>query len=257
MWELFAFGTFWFYLLIVGYLVGTIILTELDRAFYTTMLSAAVLAAIITLGNGYILSWTLSHPWYIATGCVSYVLIGMVWAVVKWTFYTRSIEEFIREHQLQWIAKLQDVMDSAQKLAEQAQRYGESSRGRYTPLTEQQISDYTESIQSRTLIGMCVDEWNTYVVSWEKDRREKKKARVWIVTKPLTKPTTMEQVKTFVDENKSKVIGWMAYWPTNAAWTFLNDPLRKLAKQCFKSIRGILEAIAARTFGVQVQAKSA
>ena len=124
-------------------------------------------------------------------------------------------------------------------------------------LSEQQVTDYTASIKTRSLVGVAVGEWEAYVADWEKARREKKKAGNWIIPKPLTKPTTMEEVKTFVDENKSKVTGWMAHWPSNALWTFLNDPLRKLAKQCFKSIRGILEAIAARAFDVKVQAKAA
>lgn len=234
MWEVFAIGTFWFYLLVATYIVTSIFLMEMNRVLLTTLVTIGTVVIITFMGNKEILSWTTLHPWYVASGFLAYILIGVVWAIIKWSFYTREIEEFIQESKVKWVFDLQGRLD-------------EDNRRSY--LNEQQKVDYIASIQSREPVGVAIQEWDKYVLDYEIRRRSLRTN--WRIPKPLSRPKTMEEIKTFVDENKSKVVGWMTYWFSSLVWTFLNDPLRRLMKYLFYRIRGILEAIAARTFGVR------
>lgn len=46
--------------------------------------------------------------------------------------------------------------------------------------------------------------------------------------------------------NKSRITGWMIYWPLSAAWTLINDPVRKFFNMIFEQFEGIYESISER-----------
>jgi hypothetical protein len=51
-----------------------------------------------------------------------------------------------------------------------------------------------------------------------------------------------------VSDHKSKIMGWMAYWPISAAWTVLNDSLRRLFEVIYDRIAVSLQRISDRAF---------
>lgn len=51
-----------------------------------------------------------------------------------------------------------------------------------------------------------------------------------------------------VDSNKSRIIGWMLYWPISAAWTILNDPLYRLFESIYNFIGSGLQKIANKIY---------
>ena len=51
-----------------------------------------------------------------------------------------------------------------------------------------------------------------------------------------------------VSDYKTKIIGWMAYWPISAVWTLLNDPLRRLYDAIYNGIAASLQAISDKAF---------
>lgn len=48
--------------------------------------------------------------------------------------------------------------------------------------------------------------------------------------------------------SKARIIGWMAYWPWSAAWTLLNDPVRRLWRAIYARLATTFEKISARVF---------
>lgn len=44
-------------------------------------------------------------------------------------------------------------------------------------------------------------------------------------------------------KNKSRILGWMVYWPWSATWTIINDPVMKLFRMLFKRFHALFEAI--------------
>ena len=58
--------------------------------------------------------------------------------------------------------------------------------------------------------------------------------------------------KSIIPQWKDKVgklVSWTLWWPAVIFWTFLNDPLRRLAVSIVTSLRGYYENIASRVFG--------
>lgn len=47
-----------------------------------------------------------------------------------------------------------------------------------------------------------------------------------------------------VNEHKARIFGWIFYWPTSAAWTLVNDPIRRLFNFIYDRISGGLQKIA-------------
>jgi len=51
-----------------------------------------------------------------------------------------------------------------------------------------------------------------------------------------------------VSDYKSKIMGWMIYWPASAAWTILNDPIRRLFEAIYNKIAKSLQDISDKAF---------
>jgi hypothetical protein len=49
-------------------------------------------------------------------------------------------------------------------------------------------------------------------------------------------------------EHKSRIIGWMTYWPWSATWFILNDPIRRAWNAIYNRIVAKLEAVSNHVF---------
>lgn len=50
-------------------------------------------------------------------------------------------------------------------------------------------------------------------------------------------------------DNKSRIIGWMAFWPFSMVGTLLNDPIRKLFTWIFNHLKGLYQKMADKILG--------
>jgi len=57
------------------------------------------------------------------------------------------------------------------------------------------------------------------------------------------KPSTV-----MVDEHSDRIIGWMVFWPWNAAWTLLNDPIRWAFESIFEKTKALFQRIADKAY---------
>lgn len=49
-------------------------------------------------------------------------------------------------------------------------------------------------------------------------------------------------------DHKGRIMTWMCYWPWSAVWTMINDPVKRLFKQIYLQIQGLLQSISNRAF---------
>lgn len=49
-------------------------------------------------------------------------------------------------------------------------------------------------------------------------------------------------------EHKARIMTWMSYWPWSAAWTLVNDPVRRMFRAIYHEIAGQLQRIADRAW---------
>lgn len=226
--ELLVFGTFWFWTVVIIHCVALTVFLELDKAVFGTVFTAIAALAVIFMGNMVVFPWILSNPWHFLGGIVSYFLLAVIWVFIKWPFYARNIEEFAKTKQLEWISQLSTE----------------------TRTTDEQKVDYKKTIESKTLVGCTIQEWEAWATGWEKTREHERTYGYWIVRKSVKRPKTMAEVEEFVEKNKGRIVSWMTYWPWSMLWTLLNDPVRRIMKHIYYAIRGTLIKIAAKVFKV-------
>jgi hypothetical protein len=51
-----------------------------------------------------------------------------------------------------------------------------------------------------------------------------------------------------VARHKARILGWMTYWPWSAAWTLVNDPVKRVFRTIYYRIAGRLQQIADRAW---------
>ena len=51
-----------------------------------------------------------------------------------------------------------------------------------------------------------------------------------------------------VSDHKGRIMTWMCYWPWSFVWTMINDPVKKLFRQIYLRIQGLLQSISDRAF---------
>lgn len=49
-------------------------------------------------------------------------------------------------------------------------------------------------------------------------------------------------------DHKSRIMAWMCYWPWSMVWTLINDPVKRVFKQIYLQIQGIMQSISNRAF---------
>lgn len=77
----------------------------------------------------------------------------------------------------------------------------------------------------------------------------------FVHAKARTRRQDIADGKRFVDtappqvsKYKEKIFGWMFYWPVSAAWTMLNDPIRRIFNAIYDRISGGLQKISDKAF---------
>ena len=51
-----------------------------------------------------------------------------------------------------------------------------------------------------------------------------------------------------VGDHKSKIVGWMALWPSSMIWTLLHDPVKWAFEEIYANLGGMMQGISNRVF---------
>jgi len=51
-------------------------------------------------------------------------------------------------------------------------------------------------------------------------------------------------------QNRSNIVGWMAFWPWSALWTIIDDPIKRMYRAMARSLERVFDNISRRMFGV-------
>lgn len=66
---------------------------------------------------------------------------------------------------------------------------------------------------------------------------------------PMSYDVGARHLPVKVGHYKSDIFGWFYFWPLSAAWTLLNDPVRRLFNAVYDQIAGSLQRIADKALG--------
>lgn len=91
--ELFVFGTFWFWVLLLAELFLLFVFVEYENGLGATI-SLLIFAALLQwCGNVDILGYASSNPLKLMLVILSYFVLGTIWGVVKWWVWCRERRE--------------------------------------------------------------------------------------------------------------------------------------------------------------------
>lgn len=151
MWELFVFGSFGFWTLLVVSSFVLLFCVEKNHGGPATVTVIATLCLLNWFGQIPVFSYILKNPLVILPGVFGYFLIGAFWSIVKWFFYVKDQREkydslkenFIKQNSLSILVN-EPIPDKFKELWTKSINgyYGESYRLEINP----KVSNYKTQI---------------------------------------------------------------------------------------------------------------
>jgi len=239
-------GSLPFWLITVGIVGAIIAAVENERGLWATVCVVAYLAALHLAGGVDMLLWARTHVEWIAGGLLGYLVLGAVWGVAKWYFFTKKkaveTEENYRQARKDFLLKGIVHPDDAPRCAPEQQHrgvfvrigeflYGNSAPTDSTgkPLRRLNVPDATEETSVPAELKAA---WNEILQQgyYTMGRIELR----------LTPPRP--------NDHKSMITMWMSFWPASLFWTLLNDPIRAAFRHIYASLVRTLQDISNRAF---------
>lgn len=90
MLDIFIFGSFWFWALIVAEFVLLLVFTEWENGVAATISAIVFLAALQFMGNVDILGHIYERPYSVIFIVLAYLLIGIGWATFQWVRFNKA-----------------------------------------------------------------------------------------------------------------------------------------------------------------------
>jgi len=109
--ALFAIGTLWFWLLLIGSSVAIVAFLENEKAWAATVTFVLTVAAIIGLGNLGFLGWVLDNPGKLILAIVTYFVAGTIYGCVKWWLFVTNIKEKYIEQRDHFIEEMGEALE--------------------------------------------------------------------------------------------------------------------------------------------------
>jgi hypothetical protein len=90
MFALFAFGTLGFWLVSAVAFVALVLAVEFRRSFFSGIFLILTLTFLDVVAHISVVSYSLHHPLSALYMALGYIVVGTVWATVKWYLYLRK-----------------------------------------------------------------------------------------------------------------------------------------------------------------------
>jgi len=233
--TVFAVGTLWFWLLLIGSSIAIIAFLENERAWAATVTMVLTIAAIIGLGNMGLLGWILENPWTLLLVVLGYFLCGTIYGVVKWWLFVTNTKERYIEERDRFVEKWRDRADKF-KTDPNHRNLGTDEREKFKDAAF--LNDVLQSVADNKPVGKLAAEWRQYVRNFDEN------CKYGYSTPDYARRITMPQVRN----HKGRIIAWMSYWPWSLFWTLLNDPIRRLFRRIYYQIKNVLQSISDRVY---------
>ncbi len=91
-----AFGTIWFWALILSEVIFLSVVTELEHEG-KAIASTLVVFGVLFWANTDWFNWIIKHPLWVLSGITAYFVCGTIWSFIKFLFFTRRIKNEYEE----------------------------------------------------------------------------------------------------------------------------------------------------------------
>lgn len=166
-------------------------------------------------------------------GVALYLVCGVLWSIAKWYFYLpRKKEEllklktqFITAHNARISRNTEDAGFVSTTNKRRIQSHGPFDGAPYMELLSEDVADQLPK-EVREDFRQYLREEGYFSRSYDSS------------TKIIPRAS----------DNKWRITGWVTYWPWSAAWTLINEPVRKAVKFIWRHMSSTYQRIADRSF---------
>lgn len=214
MFVLFALTGVWFWLSVLAGFSWLCWAVRRDYYGYATLDLVLVLALWSVTGNLAVLDiWhsMQTNPTVALTWVGGYLGLGVVWATVKWKLVLRKLK-----------AKFDEWKKNYDEQAQRAAARREADRRGLIPQPQEPNPEEAAERRRRDFLSSAVSSSGLTLVDG--------------------KP------KVDVAHYRTRIMGWMAYWPVSAILWVLGDLLADVFDQIYRMIRGVFQRMADSEF---------
>lgn len=212
--ALFAYGTLWFWLLIVAASFVLFACTEFERGFFATITIIVALCILHFAGGKTLFDYAIHHPARTFQILGAYLALGTFWGVNKWWFYVKRQR---RKHD-----------EALEEFRKEFKKEGALDRYRRSTLRPRLAhSEIEEALRSDK---RTADE--VFKAAWKE------------VVEQQTYGAIVFEFQPDPKKHKRRILIWMTYWPWSFLWTMLNDPF----KAAYHWVLGLLRKISVGAF---------
>jgi hypothetical protein len=237
-------GSLPFWIITAAIVAGIIAAVENEKGLWATVCFVGYLAAMQLAGGVDLLHWMRDHLEWIAGGLAGYLVLGAVWGVAKWYFFTKKkaveTEENYRQSRKDFLRKGIVHPDDVAKCNE------------YTKRTCNQIGDFLfGSGPPADSAGKHLRRINLPDATEETTVPAELRAAWQAVVQQghwYNGSADISIIPPRPNDHKSTILTWMTFWPASLFWTLLNDPVRAAFQHIYASMVRTLQNISNHAF---------
>lgn len=240
MFESIAFGTSLAYVIFAIELIFLLLATRYEKYALAFFSLVVVLFLIFSFqGVKDALSYVLHHPIHIIAFAFAYFFFGSIYTISpyigKWWNFVFYVRECNRLEKKKWLASFPQKIDS---LVEEIKSNldilnalgNQPDRKSYYEKTLKEQQEFLEALQNSN--GEITKELIPY---WKQEEQS-------IFVKDFVLENSIKIVKPEPEQYKSRIIGWIAYWPLHLLFSLISDPFKAVAKFLYNTFYGILKS---------------
>ena len=220
--AMFAFPILWITLIVwFGIMIW---LTEDESYFFASVLMVAFIWGLSAVSNNGISFSLLDTLKYGAL----YFVVGSGWSFIKWVSFLFKKRDLLKKLKVEFLTKYDGINRSINNLSfggrpkphhDDDDSVWDFQNATYTtPVPEELQEDYFHYLNQKNYLGS------------------------------YSRVESMDGVTPNIADYKGKVVHWIVWWPFSAFWTLLDDPIRRIAEWCYRSLAGIYRKLANKAF---------
>lgn len=198
--EWVAFGTLGFWLTFAIITVLAVAFLEFEKNFFALISIFATFTFLHYAGAWDVVGFAKEHQWAMALYFLGYFAAGAVWSLVKWKLFVNRSGELYKD-----------------KRGEFAGRRGLSVDAEFTLEQKMEWKSVVDNYHSHNA------DLDLGISGFSNDCNKNVDAMAAVV----------------VDACKGRILAWIGYWPWSLLWTVVDDPIRKIGRKIYRTLKGL------------------
>ncbi|RTK96328.1 MAG: hypothetical protein EKK64_04320 [Neisseriaceae bacterium] len=232
MFELIAFGTNASYVILGSGLFFLIFMARFERYAAALFCLFCVLFLVFSLeGFKNAFLYIVNNPFFSISFFLAYCLIGAIYTVSpifgKWYNFVFYVREKNREEKKRWLQSQQYKIEDLKKNIA-------AHRNNISSTTDAIRKDYFGELVKKDehLLQILNESKGTMTpelfVLWQEKEKE-------IFVRDFVLNERISIRKPEPEEYKSRIVGWIAYWPIHLLFSLINDPFKAIGKFIYRT----------------------